>query len=104
MLVVEMYIYPFKENEEIVFNEREDVLVSIKKKKLKVNILLSNKNILVFYNSDFNLDSKHITSNYKLIYKIDLSNMEYVVKMGNTYFKKIDVVFYEFDMEDFIRN
>lgn len=103
-MVVEMYIYPFKENEEVVFNEREDVLVSINSKKLKVNILLSNKNILVFYNSDFNLDNKHITSNYKLIYKIDLGNMEYVVKMGNTYFKKIDVIFYKFDIEDFIRN
>lgn len=99
-----MYIYPFKENDEIIFNEREEVLVSLENKKLKVNILLSNKNILVFYNTDFNLNNKHITSNYKLIYKLDLGNMEYEIKNGNTYFKKIDVIFYDFDIEDFIRN
>lgn len=99
-----MYIYPFKENDEIIFNEREEVLIRLENKKLKVNILLSNKNILVFYNTDFNLDNKHITSNYKLIYKIDLSNMEYEIKNKNSYFRNIDVIFYDFDIEDFIRS
>lgn len=97
-------MYPFKENDEIVLNERENVLMKLNNKDILVNILLTSKNILVFYNSDFKLNKRHISSNYKLIYKIDLSNMDYEIKMGNTYFKNKDIIFYELDIEDFIRN
>ena len=42
-----MYNYPFKENEEHVLNETENVNIKFAKRYMLVNILLTNKNVLV---------------------------------------------------------
>lgn len=98
-----MYNYPFKMMEENVLNERENVLIKMNDRKYFVNILLTSKNILVFYNKDVNNLG---VPTYEILLKIELGNMEYRVDFGNTIFNILnnEVIFYDFDIEEFIRN
>lgn len=92
-----MYNYPFKENNEFVLNERENLLGLFKNNKISVNILLTNKNILLFVD-------KYMNNEYELFLKISLEKLEYLLDNGNTLFKDIDLLVYDFDIEDFIVN
>ena len=47
-----MYNYAFKENDEHVLNEAADVNIKFDKRNMLVNILLTNKNVLVFYDTE----------------------------------------------------
>lgn len=102
-----MYNYPFKMMEENVLNERENVLMNMNDKKYVVNILLTSKNILVFYNKDINNNlGKHKVPTYEILLKIELGKMDYKFNLGNTIFNILnnEVIFYDFDIEEFIRN
>lgn len=102
-----MYNYPFKKEEEFVINEAADINCKFDEKKLFVNILLTNKNILVFYNTDkYNpLKSTGIQTmpEYELLFKVALNNMDYKIKNPDTLlYINNTVILYNFNIKDFI--
>ena len=55
-----MYNYDFLKDKEHAINEKEQVLVSFGNKKLLVNIMLTDKNLLFFYDTEKDLSLIHI--------------------------------------------
>ena len=47
-----MYNYPFKDNNEHVLNEATNINIKCLNKQMLVNILLTNKNVLIFYDTE----------------------------------------------------
>ena len=78
-----MYNYPFKENEEHVLNETENVNIKFANRNILVNILLTNKNVLVFYDTEKDNAMKaggmQVMPQYEIVFKIDLGNMDYKI-------------------------
>ena len=100
-----MYNYTFKENDEHVLNEAADVNI----RNMLVNILLTNKNVLVFYDTERDNPMKsgemQIMPQFEVIFKIDLSNMNYKIEDEDTIINinnnKIFIL-YNFNLKNFI--
>lgn len=96
-----MYNYDF-ENELVVF-EKADCLISFNNKELISNILVTDKNILIFKN-DVNPILKgreiHELPVYELIFKFDLNDIIYEVDEDNTIVKiaKSELILFNFDL------
>lgn len=103
-----MYNYAFKGNGEQVLSEAADVIIRFSCKNILVNILLTNKNILVFYDSDRSniLKSRgiQIMPQYEILFKVDLSNMDYKIVNDDTILNinNNSIIFYNFNITDFI--
>ncbi len=103
-----MYNYPFKENEEYVISEHTDVISKLNCREFIVNILLTNKNILIFYSA--NKDNliknykEHTFPEYEIIYKIKLNNMNYKIDNKNTILiiNGNKLTLYNFNIKEFI--
>jgi len=97
-----MYIYDF-DNEEVII-ESVDNLITIKDKEIKSNILLTEKNLLIFKNikNDSALAGRELYEmpEYELIIKIDLNKIKYSVEENNTYIKigNEEIILYDFDL------
>ena len=102
-----MYNYPFKENGEYVLSEYDSIQNSFGI-NLPVNVLLTNKNILVFYDSDADniLKSQAVCTmpQYEVLCKLALDNLDYSLKNDNTILNIDDnsFVLYDFNLKDFI--
>ena len=96
-----MYNYAFKENDENVLNEAADVNIKFDKRNMLVNILLTNKNVLVFYDTERDSALKtggmQVMPEFEILFKVDLSNMDYTLNVENTF-----VTMYNFNIKDFI--
>lgn len=103
-----MYYYPFKENEEHVLNETENVNIKFANRNILVNILLTNKNVLVFYDTDKDNAMKaggtQIMPQYEIVFKIDLGNMDYKINEEDTVVNVDgkEVILYNFNLKNFI--
>ncbi|MBQ7030857.1 MAG: hypothetical protein IJN13_00600 [Bacilli bacterium] len=97
-----MYSYDF-ENESIIC-ERHNVFAEIKEKELFVNVLVTDKNLLIFYNIEndiVTLKSRgvFVAPNYELLIKFDLKSIRYSCEDNNTYIND-DVVLYDFVLKE----
>lgn len=93
-----MYNYDFKS--ENILCEKHNVFAVIKEKELFVNIIVTNKNLLIFYNldNDFVMQKTKgvfISANYELLVKYNLNNIKYYCENANTIIDN-DVILYEF--------
>lgn len=94
-----MYNYDF--NKEIIKQEHINKLVSINDKEIFVNIIITDKNLLFFYNYDNDFVTKKtqgllLTTNYELIFQKELSDLNYVCDKDNTYLDNDKVIIYDF--------
>lgn len=103
-----MYNYPFRDNEEYVLSEFADVNCQADGSNMLVNILLTNKNILIFKDTDRDnpLKSGGIQTmpEFDVCFKIPLDNMNYTINEEDTILN-IDndvVTLYNFNIKDFI--
>lgn len=96
-----MYRYNF-ECEKILL-EFMNILASIKDEEHRVNILITEDNILIFKNANEEILSlKGITpvADYVLIVKIKLSDIDYIIHEENTVIKynNDEIILYDFDL------
>lgn len=94
-----MYNYDF--NKEIIKQEYINKLVSINDKEIFVNIIITDKNLLFFYNYDNDFVTKKaqgilLTTNYELIFQEELNNLNYECDEDNTYINIDEVIIYDF--------
>lgn len=103
-----MYNYTFKENDENVLNEAADVNFKFTNRNMLVNILLTNKNVLVFYDTERDNPMKsgemQIMPQFEVLFKIDLSNMNYKIEDEDTIINinNNKVTLYNFNLKNFI--
>lgn len=103
-----MYNYTFKENNEHVLNEAADVNIKFEKRNMLVNILLTNKNVLVFYDTERDNALKtrgmQVMPEFEVLFKVDLSNMDYTINDEDTilHMNSGSVTMYNFNIKDFI--
>ena len=103
-----MYNYTFKENDEHVLNEATNINIKCLDKQMLVNILLTNKNVLIFYDTERDKAMKaggmQFIPQFEILFKIDLGNMDYNIEDEDTIIN-IDnnvVNLYNFNLKDFI--
>lgn len=97
-----MYNYDFQ-NESVV-SERQNVFAEIKEKELFVNVLVTDKNLLIFYNIENDIATLKsrgvfVAPNYELLIKFDLKSIRYSCEDNNTYIND-DVVLYDFVLKE----
>ena len=97
-----MYNYDFKD-EKVLF-EKNHCLAEINNKEIFIDVLVTDKNLLLFYNeaNDFiNMKTQGIffTPNYELLKKIKLDNLAYECDDKNTYIDKEQIVIYDFCLQ-----
>ncbi len=103
-----MYNYPFRDNEEYVISEETDVNCQSCESNILVNILLTNKNILIFKDTDKDnpLKSQGIQTmpEYEVCFKIALNNMNYTINEKDTILNVNNnfITLYNFNIKDFI--
>lgn len=82
-----MYNYNFKENNELLIKEEKNVNVKIKKNYYMTNFVLTEKHLLIFYDSNHNnaLSSRlvQIMPQFELLLKIELNNIKYETNEDN---------------------
>ena len=103
-----MYNYPFRDNEEYAISEKETINCKVSNKNILVNVLLTNKNILIFYDSDRDnpIKSSGIQTmpEYEVLFKIPLNNMDYTIISEDTLLniEGDSIILYNFNIKDFI--
>ena len=97
-----MYNYTF--NEEKIIYERHDIFIEINNQELFVNILISDKNILLFTKDN---EMAHLKGNgvfytpeFNLLTKISLNDISFTCTNNITYINNI--VIYDFNLNDVI--
>lgn len=104
-----MYNYDFLKDKEHAINEKEQVLVSFGNKKLLVNIMLTDKNLLFFYDTEKDLPLKCskmcVVPQYEVLLKLSLDNLDYHIMDNFTEinFKGDVISIYNFNLDDFIK-
>ena len=101
-----MYNYPFRDNEEYVLSEEAEVNCQVHESNMLVNILLTNKNILIFKEKNNTLKSGeiHTMLEFEVCFKVPLNNMDYTINKEDTILN-IDndvVTLYNLNIKDFI--
>lgn len=96
-----MYNYDLKN--EIIKCELIDNLVEINNKELKVNVILTENSLLLFYNTanDFikmKTQGIFVTPNYELLLKLQINDFNYEVIDNNTYINNEEIIIYNFDI------
>lgn len=104
-----MYNYDFLKDKEHAINEKEQVLVSFGNKKLLVNIMLTDKNLLFFYDTEKDSPLKCskmcVVPQYEVLLKLSLDNLDYHIMDNFTEinFKGDVILIYNFNLDDFIK-
>lgn len=104
-----MYNYDFLKDKEHAINEKEQVLVSFGNKKLLVNIMLTDKNLLFFYDTEKDSPLKcsrmSVVPHYEVLLKLSLDNLDYHIMDNFTEinFKGDVLLIYNFNLDDFIK-
>jgi len=104
-----MYNYDFLKDKEHAINEKEQVLVSFGNKKLLVNIMLTDKNLLFFYDTEKDSPLKcsriSVVPQYEVLLKLSLDNLDYHIMDNFTEinFKDDVISIYNFNLDDFIK-
>lgn len=99
-----MYNYDFIKKEEKVLFEKTNCYVEIDDYSYNLNVLVTNKNILLFYNSLKNSALKasgiEEVPQYYLELAIPLNNLEYSIEDGNTFieFNNSDILLNDVDI------
>lgn len=93
-----MYNYDFKD-EKVVY-ECNNCFAEIKGKELFVNVLVTDKNVLLFYNKDQDfvaMKSKgvFVTPSNDLIMSISLDNIDYQIDENNTLINNGEIILYD---------
>lgn len=101
-----MYNYDFS-NEKVKF-EKFNTLVEINGNIYNLNILVTNRNILLFkdINSDFVKQKAmgvFLSSEYELVKSVPLKHLNYTFDGQNTYINKEEIIIYDFYIDDFIK-
>ena len=104
-----MYNYDFKETHESIFKEARDVNVKIGNEYLQTIFVLTEKNLLVFY--DINRGNPilgagtYTPPDLDLLFSVPRSNVVYEIIDNNLYLivdnQKINC--YDFDLEEFLK-
>ena len=76
-----MYNYPFKDNNEHVLNEATNINIKCLNKQMLVNILLTNKNVLIFYDTERDSALKTSTAQIYPQYEVMLSIDLWIIKL-----------------------
>lgn len=103
-----MYNYNFKENNESLINEETNINIKINQKYYVVNFVLTEKNILIFYDINRNnvLSSRlvQMVPQFELILKIKIDSIKYEMEEDNFILviddKRINC--YDFDVNKFV--
>ena len=104
-----MYNYDFLKDKEHAINEKEQVLVSFGNKKLLVNIMLTDKNLLFFYDTEKDSPLKcsriSVVPQYEVLLKLSLDNLDYHIidNFTEINFKSDVISIYNFNLDDFIK-
>lgn len=104
-----MYNYDFLKDKEHAINEKEQVLVSFGNQKLLVNIMLTDKNLLFFYDTEKDSPLKcsriSVVPQYEVLLKLSLDNLDYYIMDNFTEinFKSDVISIYNFNLDDFIK-
>lgn len=104
-----MYNYDFLKDKEHAINEKEQVLVSFGNQKLLVNIMLTDKNLLFFYDTEKDSPLKcsriSVVPQYEVLLKLSLDNLDYHIMDNFTAinFKGDVISIYNFNLDDFIK-
>lgn len=98
-----MYNYEFEN--EMVSYEVHNIFSEIKGNELFVNILITDKNLLIFYNLDNDIvvsKTKGVATSpvYELLMKFELDNIVYKIEDNNTYIKD-NIILYNFVFSEF---
>lgn len=99
-----MYDYNF--NNEKVIKEAVNVNLKFQERYFLANILLTNKNLLIFI--DANQDSPlkgsavNVTPEYVLFAKFDLNNLDYTKDKEEIIINK-NLILYNFDLKSFLK-
>lgn len=104
-----MYNYDFLKDNEHAINEKEQVLVSFGSRKLLVNIMLTDKNLLFFFDTEKDSPLKcsrmNVVPQYEVILKLSLDNLDYHVMDNFTEINFNDdiISIYDFNLDEFIK-
>ena len=104
-----MYSYDFLKDKEHAINEKEQVLVSFRNQKLLVNIMLTDKNLLFFYDTEKDSPLKcsriSVVPQYEVLLKLSLDNLDYHIidNFTEINFKGDVISIYNFNLDDFIK-
>lgn len=104
-----MYNYDFLKDNEHAINENEQVLVSFGSRKLLVNIMLTDKNLLFFFDTEKDSPLKcsrmNVVPQYEVILKLSLDNLDYHVMDNFTEINFNDdiISIYDFNLDEFIK-
>ena len=104
-----MYNNDFLKDNDHAINEKEQVLVSFGNKKLLVNIMLTDKNLLFFYDTEKDSPLKcsriSVVPQYEVLLKLSLDNLDYHIMDNFTEinFKGDVISIYNFNLDDFIK-
>jgi hypothetical protein len=100
-----MYNYDF--NNELVIYEIDNALIEINNQFFRGNILLTDKNLLLFRNiSDFMKQKSQgvfVLPKYELVYKGEVVNLKYEIEENNSYINNDEVILYEINIEEIIQ-
>lgn len=99
-----MYIYDFLKDNEHAINEREQVLISKFNEELFVNIILTNKKLLLFSKCESS-SSKILVPMYKVLFSFNLDNLDYHIEGNSTVISSNDSVIqlHNFNLDEFIK-
>ena len=99
-----MFNYDFAKNKENAIYENRNVLLDINNKEYNMAMIITNKNILFFNDTNKNNILRgrgiDIQPDYLLELSLPLNKISYVIEEDNTYIKyeQIEVIIYNFDL------
>ena len=104
-----MYNYDFKKTHESILKEARDVNIKIGNKYFQTRFVLTEKNLLVFY--DINRGNPiwgvgtYIPPELELLFNVPKEKVKYVIEDGNLYIivDKQKINCYDFDLEGFLK-
>ncbi len=103
-----MYNYDFKKENESILKEIININTKIGNKYYITNLILTEKNLLIFYdmkNEDYKLGvGINPFPNFYLLFSIPLKDLNYEIKENDTYIKtnNQEINFYDLKLEEFL--
>ena len=99
-----MYNYDFS-NEQVIY-EKNNIIIEINNQIFRGNVLLTDKNLLLFRDSTDFIKQKSqgifILQKYELVYKSGLDNLKYEVEDNDSYINNDEIILYEINLKEII--